>query len=337
MCHNSQTSFTRNYDRAPTNWAGSNDDTTDDTKASFIASGGADGIVKIWLSLDPSTPNSWECVSTLDHGKFEARLPLTVSSQTGQVDTPQIYALQFINHWQGLASKDNDPSEKNSFLLTSSDDYVHLWDMDVKQEVGSSEIRFSEVFSIRFTAQQNVGGGVTVCTVTSGGLKVPPQEDQSNVNGDGKVAFGGERNPENTIYVFDASYCPGNGLLGVALADGSLRLVNGRGICVSILSLPGCNSHLTSFTWDSTGSRLASCVATGHLILWKIHGEDENGRAAVSCAAVLEGGKKVVCSFCGFVVLYVQCSKPCVVSIYVLYRTRPGETIVWCTILWCRQ
>ena len=257
---------------------------------SFIASGGADGVVKVWLSPDPSEKGTWECVSTLDHASFQGRAKAP-QSENGTVDTPQIYVLQFIEHWQGLAPKGDDPNENNSFLMTSSDDYIHLWDMDDEQKVGSSEISFSEVFSLRFTAAENVGGGVAVCAVTKGGLKVSQEETSPN-NASGQRAYGGDRNPHNIIYVFDASYCPGNGLLGVALSDGTLRLVNGRGVCVSVLSLPGYNSHLTSFTWDSTGSRLASCVATGHLILWKIHGEDENGRIGVSCVAVLEGGKQ---------------------------------------------
>ena len=84
-------------------------------------------------------------------------------------------------------------------------------------------------------------------------------------------AFGGERNPNNLIFVFDASYCPANGLLGVALSDGSLRLVNGQGSCLTVLALPGIESHLTSFSWDGTGTRLATCLATGHIVTWTMH------------------------------------------------------------------
>jgi len=278
--------------RAPTKWSSSGGDAL--AQSSFIASGGADGVVKVWLSPDPSRVNSWECVSTLDHGSFQGRVKAP-SVENEEEDIPQIYALEFIEHWQGLSSKDADPNVKNSFLLTSSDDYVHLWDMNVRQDdESSSEISFSEVFSIRFTPFGNIGNGVAVCTVTSAGLKVPQEEPPSNAAHDGGGVFGGERNPDNIVYVFDASYCPGNGLLGVALSDGTLRLVNGRGVCVSVLSLPGCNSNLTSFSWDSTGSRLASCVATGLLILWNVNNEDENGRTVVSCAAVLEGGKNAI-------------------------------------------
>ena len=54
------------------------------------------------------------------------------------------------------------------------------------------------------------------------------------------------------------------------------------------MQLPGCQSHLTSFTWDKTGQRLASCVATGHLILWRI--EFHQNEVRPCCVAVLEGG-----------------------------------------------
>lgn len=244
-------------------------------------------MVKIWISTDPSRENSWDCVSSLDHASFEgkAKPPLLENSQE---DTPQIYALQFIEHWQGFTPKDSN--EKNSFLMTACDDYVHLWEMDMRRDEhdDSLSFTFSEVFSIRFTAPEGINNGVTVCNVTSAGLKV--EDSSSSSNKTEKEMFGGIRNPNNIIYIFDASYCPTNGLLGVALSDGTLRLVNGRGAFVSILSLPGYRSHLTSFTWDSTGSRLASCVATGSLILWNILGQDENGKVRVSCVAVLEGG-----------------------------------------------
>jgi WD40 repeat protein len=134
-----------------------------------------------------------------------------------------------------------------------------------------------------------------------------------NQNGDAptNTQFGGERNPMNIIYVFDASYCKANGILGVALSDGTLRLMNGRGVCLSVLQLPGSNeasisTHLTSFSWDPTGQRLATTVATGHLITWNIelinplgmvgYHEPNYRHSLVSdgihttCSAVMDGG-----------------------------------------------
>ena len=108
--------------------------------------------------------------------------------------------------------------------------------------------------------------------------------------------FGGERNPENLIFVFDACYCATNGFLGVALSDGSLRLMNGRGVCLSVLALPGGQSHLTSFAWDSTGTKLVTTVATGHLITWGIELTTPRSLVAsqqeirASCFNIMEGG-----------------------------------------------
>jgi WD40 repeat protein len=302
--------------RAPSGWPTSNGDNV--AKSSFIASGGADGIVKIWRSPDPSKKNSWECIATLDHSSFEGR----TRASDDEDGIPQIYALQFIDHWQGLASETND------FLMTSSDDYVHLWEMD-KEKDDNEKLCFTEVFSIRFTAVDNFGSGVSVCAVTSAGLKVPQPQASSSTATDN--AFGGERNPANTIYVFDASYCPENGLLGVALSDGSMRLVNGRGVCLSTLSLPGCRSHLTSFAWDSTGTRLASCVATGHLILWSIASGE--GQTAVSCLAILEGGKiSLDFTYCHINSMFVRVTNRFVFC----FSKRPpaGATSLWRQILW---
>lgn len=124
--------------------------------------------------------------------------------------------------------------------------------------------------SLNFVPFQNPGYGVSVCQVTSSGLGIQRGAQgklKRTIDGSSaQTAFGGERNPSNLIFAFDAVYCPANGLLGVALSDGSLRLINGRGVCISIVQLPGCQSHLTSFSWDSTGTRLATSVATGHVV-----------------------------------------------------------------------
>lgn len=68
--------------------------------------------------------------------------------------------------------------------------------------------------------------------------------------------------------------------------------MNGRGICLALLSLPGVQSHLTSCAWDESGHKLATCVATGHLITWKLHVEEEEALRP-ACQAVFVGGHKL--------------------------------------------
>jgi WD40 repeat protein len=263
---------------ASSNWA---DDRVDRTTKSchnyLLASGGADGTVYLWGCRDPEgagEDSCWTCYATLDHssfGHFEAM---------DDNDKPQVYALQFIDHWQGLPSADDQAN--NGFLLTSSDDHVHLWEVDAqkksKSDDGSSErkVHLREVMSLRFTDLHDSGYGVHIGKVTASGISVASKQEQDQNENDTTdqaakpKRFGGDRNPQNLVYVFDASYCAANGLLGVALSDGSLRLTNGRGVCLKLLQLPGVQSHLTSFGWDSTGTRLATCVATGHLITWSV-------------------------------------------------------------------
>jgi WD40 repeat protein len=260
----------------------------------ILATGGADGVVKLWSAERPE--GHWNCHDTLDHSSFENKGQPTIENKA---DPPQIYSLQFINHWKGIA---DGTYQNNAFLLTSSDDFVHLW--EVAEEVKEGELpvmgrcKLLEVMSIHFTCLEDFGFGVAVTNVTNTGLqltnsetlggkkrKLTPGQIPNHTN-----SFGGARNPQHIIYVFDAQYCPANGLLGVALSDGSLRIMNGRGVCVTPVTLPGTQSHLTSFCWDSKGQRMATCVATGHLILWDILISQGQTSVRPGCRAILEGG-----------------------------------------------
>lgn len=297
--------------------------------AHLVASSGADGVVKLWACPDPlDRKNEWKCMYTLDHATLAIRSENknqdekeeetkeedsdsedeTKPSGKPADDKPQTYALQFIDHWQAFTGDHDDDSTQNSFLMTSSDEFIHFWELETSRPEHSIEllennkirmapdkIELKEVMSIHFSSLASQGFGVNVCSVTGSGLPLPsPPRDDNLAHGEAS-GFGGDRNPDNKVFVFDAAYCKANGLLGVALSDGSLRLVNGRGICISILNLPGCQSHLTSFCWDSTGTRLATSVATGHLISWKLDIGDVQGqgRSVATCTAIMEGGHQL--------------------------------------------
>jgi len=256
----------------------------------ILASSGADGVVKLWASADAT---EWTCLYTIEHSILLKELK--------REDPPQVYALQFINHWKGIAQ--SEFPVRNNILITSSDDFIHLWEIG-EVEIKTSEnisikndyqgiqvIRLVEVMSMNFTCLDDVGFGVTVTNVTTACLKTTTGErDSSELNNAKrhKPNFGGERNPQNIIYVFDASYNAANGLLGVALSDGSLRLINGRGTCVCPITLPENHSHFTSVSWDSAGKNLAICVSSGDLVLLSI--ELNGSSVKSSCNAVLNGG-----------------------------------------------
>jgi WD40 repeat protein len=266
----------------------------DDPLQYLLATGSADGVVCLYSCSDPLT-KPWLLQSKIDHSQLSH-----FTATEDPDDKPQVYSLQFIDDWKGLGST----GEQNSFLLTSSDDHVHLWEWDmlkkVKLESGTSETRvdFREVISIKFSNLHGHGYGVRVGQVSSSGMfSLPPTvvpEEARNLTNDMMPAegtFGGDRNPNGLTFVFDAQYNATNGFLGVALSDGSLRILNGRGICLSVLQLPGMNSHLTSFAWDRSGRRLATCVASGHIITWSLEFHDSDVRA--TCVAIFERGHEV--------------------------------------------
>jgi WD40 repeat protein len=335
----------------------------------LLASSGADGVVKLWGCHDPMQKNGWICHLTLDHStllgrsdKKEEKIKIeeikegdeedkneenkeddeeSNAEENKDADKPQTYALAFIDHWKIFATEQDDMA-KNCFLMTSSDDYIHFWEIEAKKSeqiveiVGDKirmvpdEIQLKEVMSVHFGPLELHGYGVTACNITGSGLQLPSAPSYSS---DG-TAFGGYRNPNNRIFVFDAAYCSANGLLGVALSDGSLRLVNGRGVCISIVSLPGCQSHLTSFCWDSTGTRLATSVATGHLITWKLNMSDVEGQGHIvaTCSGIMEGGtlrgESVVCT------LFIEARK---LILLFWNRSSSRAPLVWFALLWSKR
>lgn len=260
-------------------------ETLDRSEYPFVlASGSADGVVRIFHTKNPSEDN-WKLATTLDHAEmshFEPEDPQ---------DKPQVYALQFIDHYKAST----EDTSSNSVLLTSSDDHVHIWDLDVskrskqgteKSSQGQRVWRINEVFSLYFADMHDHGYGVHVGHVTAAGATRASQAMGMEPN----KGFGGARNPRGLVYAFDASYCENNAMLGVALSDGSLRLMNGRGVCLSLVQLPGRQSHLTSFAWDETGTQLATCVATGHLITWRLQLDQFGSFVRTKCDAIFDGG-----------------------------------------------
>mmetsp|Transcript_475 Transcript_475/g.803 ORF Transcript_475/g.803 Transcript_475/m.803 type:complete len:832 (+) Transcript_475:128-2623(+) len=286
----------------------------------IFGTAGADGLAKIWQSLDGA--KSWIEIGCLDHlidkkkekdtKKLESIVEEGQEDQNDinrqeEVDGTEVYALQFIDDWTSLPTfYSQDERSSLGVIMTSSEDFIHIWKMTSSSSLGSKDtmamkrqdtkagcsMNILKIMDIKFTHLEHGFGGVFV-HINIGNKQLDKPEwmkaNSSNIVTN-KRAFGGDRNPDNLVYVFDAAQCPENGLLGAALSDGTLRLVNGRGACVTILQLPGCESHLTSFSWNKTGHRLASCVATGHVVLWDIDYGDGKGAVKPSCRAVLEGG-----------------------------------------------
>ena len=231
-----------------------------------LASGGADGVVRLWSAVENEEQKlEWQCVGSLNHFVEDDE------------ERPQIYALQFIQ----------SPSYPNiDIMLTSAHDSVYLWTIENGNEESSSESpnarqkKFLSLSSIQFSHL----------------------DDASQT-----YQFGGPRNPENELYVFDASYSESNDLLAAALSDGTCRVLSLAASSVDedesvqreqcVLSLPpgyfgGRGGHLTAVEWDSSGTRLATCIASGRVILWYLQnvGTDNSISLRPSVVSILDGG-----------------------------------------------
>jgi WD40 repeat protein len=233
----------------------------------LLASGGADGVVRLWSGVENTEQQlEWQCVGSLNHFVEDDE------------ERPQIYALQFIQ----------SPSYPNTdILLTSAHDSVYLWTIESEEESAAESPppyqprKFLSLLSIQFSHLED---------------------------GTQTYQFGGSRNPENELYVFDASYSESNDLLAAALSDGTCRVLSlaasnnidedeniQREQCV--LSLPpgyfgGRGGHLTAVEWDSSGTRLATCVASGRVILWYLQnvGVGDSISLRPSVVSILDGG-----------------------------------------------
>ncbi|KAL7531572.1 hypothetical protein ACHAWF_003826 [Thalassiosira exigua] len=171
-------------------------------------------------------------------------------------------------------------------LLTSSDSRIHLW----RVLAGEGGVRsFAPYVSAQF----------------------------HHLSDRDTYRFGGDRNPGNDLFVFDARYCDASGLFAAALSDGTCRIsavfdegidetdVGDGSACfaeVCVLSLPPSIANgkfMTSVSWDESGGRLATCLAGGRVVMWSLRtvpapydGGDEGATHVLQpfVVSVLEGG-----------------------------------------------
>jgi len=263
------------YECLRTAWCSSTTSLIDEEQY-LLASAGADGIVRLWSATlqEDGEKLTWRSVGKLDHYVFEKNASNsdnddnnTTTEKEEAEDRPQIYTLQFIQ---------SRIYPNMNLLMTSTNDTIHVWNV-VKDSIESGYRKLLLHISVQFT---NVDDG---------------------------YQFGGVRNPSNELYVFDASYCEANELLGVALSDGSCRILSLHKYMNDdkpmmqeqcVLRLPpdyfgGKAGHLTALCFDQTGTRLASCIASGRVILWVLQVVNQNGVNVLhpSCVSILDGGE----------------------------------------------
>jgi hypothetical protein len=304
----------------------------------LLAMASADGIVGLWSATTTSNNSSvavdnvddcggggeeklnWKYVSKLDHYLWEKKKTNTtglsdihnniengassttdnddddVNNDEDDEDRPQIYGLQFVYSNTAVLSSMN-------ILLVSTNDCIYMWNIvkhnnnNINGEEGGEEEKntnhqnrkFLPLLSIRFSHLDENG------------------QFESN-------HYGGPRNPDNMLFVFDMQYSVTNDLLGTALSDGTCRITSLHYTNIDedesnspfyyqercILGLPKgyfgeTGGHLTALAWDNTGTRVATCIGSGRVVLWLLQIVNNNGVEELhpACLSILEGGHDV--------------------------------------------
>lgn len=191
-----------------------------------IATGSADGIVRLWGIPTGGGDNKKTGVDRYQSLKVVGQL--RHRNEAKGLDG-QVYSCQFISDPASGAA--TPPSSAGTMrLLTASDSSVHLWDVETRKRVAARAI--SKV---------------------------------------GDHSIGGERNPGDNCFVFDAKPRPGSGssVLAVALSDGTVRVGDILQEGAQTVVLQGAsNTHLTSLAWSDDGTILASCGGNGAVTVW---------------------------------------------------------------------
>jgi WD40 repeat protein len=293
----------------------------------LLAMASADGIVRLWSATTGNDDYcgggeeeklNWNCVSKLDHYLWEKKTTTGssdihnnienggsyttdddddyVNNDEDDEDRPQIYGLQFVHSNTAVLSNMN-------ILLVSTNDCIYMWNIvkhynntnngekggDEEKNTNHLNRKFLPLLSIRFSHLDENG------------------QFESN-------HYGGPRNPDNMLFVFDMQYSATNDLLGTALSDGTCRITSLHYTNCDdesfsphyyyqercILGLPKgyfgeTGGHLTALAWDNTGTRVATCIGSGRVVLWLLQVVNNNGNEELhpACLSILEGGHDV--------------------------------------------
>jgi len=241
----------------------------------FLATGGADGRVKVYR------PFARQDVMT-NHLTLLPVAEIDFYNSIKGGDQAQVYCLQFVDVW----SKYTFP---HPVLMSSQDHLLHLWTP-----------------LVHIDCEEN---GERMCSTIIGDenkfeMHLSFTYDFVALDKE-RVAFGGERNPENKIFLFDASYCIETNILAAALSDKTVRLMDGNtGTYLSVMDFERDETgHVTAICWNKSGSNLASSLAAGIISIWNVHVEKHDDddydvpkeqpkirNIHVSWKAVLQGG-----------------------------------------------
>lgn len=226
-----------------------------DTSSSLITTCGADGRAIIWRSyyedceiqddskLDGESSKSLSIEDSkglTDSSSASKRGNITESNfkssqQTGRRRIRKEAILPHLKTAQIYACECLDINNSAScMLMTAADSSVYLWDVNTcisGASSSSNESTPSHVWTVDSNSSTNVSP-----------VNTPGSEEA--------VSYGGPRNPDNQVFIFDAKVNPQDyNVIGLALSNGNIRQIDVRNPVFASIS-----KTVTSFT-PSTSSR----------------------------------------------------------------------------------
>lgn len=161
-----------------------------------ICTGGSDGAVCVWQRSSLDDAAAYNKLAHLDHG-----------------EDAQIYACE------PVASSENDGGIE---LLTAADNRIFIWDIQRSE-------RPSAVYDFHRIQSFDVPNESKSSNSQSSPTSIDADPSQQGAASAGIQPFGGERNPDDLVFVFDVKMCPVHtNIISAAMSDATIRLIDVR-------------------------------------------------------------------------------------------------------------
>ena len=228
--------------------------------STLIATCGADGRAIIWKSSKCDSTGIHSNASILKQASISKgdEIAEGIANSNNEIDNNRMKKEAILPHGQAqiYACEGMDVNDGAScFFMTAADSSVYLWDVNScsDNKSSSSSSTPAHVWTVDSNSSNN-----------SSPVNTPGDNQGGN-------AYGGPRNPDNQVYIFDAKVNPAQGnVIGLALSDGNIRQIDIRtSIFATTNTINGSPTYMGTssrnrfFGEDSTGPILSSISLSG--------------------------------------------------------------------------
>eukprot|EP01038_Epipyxis_sp_PR26KG_P004531 gene4531-6396_t len=251
----------------------------------FIVSSSEDSSVKVWHEL---FDGNIECVATLMHDK-----------------ECEILRASFIPNASSSITDENIYSEIKTICTCSSDGNAFIWNLQLTEDVVERKNLKTRIKYVKsdIILKHNENAQIYVCEINLNRNEIITAADDVlyiwnllNLTSNPFIqrfesygsSFGGQRNPENIPYIFDAKICPQyDYIIAIALSDTTIRLVDMRNQDNMEMNVPNnayptrvipliglideindeVKGHITAISWHSSAESILVGLGSGNICL----------------------------------------------------------------------